>query len=153
MMTENTNTYPSVTTLLPHRPPMLLVDKVLDVGEKTGEARASVGSDHLFLRADGTLAPETYCELIAQGFGVCEACRRLQKGLTIEGGGYLANLRDMAYFSYARAGDVLTVRTQKIDECFDTYIVQGEIFRAEEKLAQCTVYIFMWQGDTPPQPL
>ncbi len=145
--------FPPVTSLIPHRSPMLLVDKVISVEEKIGRAHAVVSAEHLFLRADGTLAPETCAELVAQGFGVCEACRRLSKGLTIEGGGYLANIRDLVCLAPARKGDELIIRTEKIDECFDTYIVQGEILRGEEKLAQCTVYIFMWQGDTPPQSL
>ena len=76
-------TYPEVTSLIPHRPPMLWVSRVLDVQEKTGVAEALIGPDHLFLRPDGTLLPETCCELVAQGFGVCEAYRRTQKGLTI----------------------------------------------------------------------
>ncbi len=142
-------TYPCVSSLIPHRPPMLLVSRVLDVQEKTGSAEAPIKEDHLFLRKDGTLLPETCCELIAQGYGVCEAYRRTQKGLTIEGGGYLATLRDMEIFAPARAGDVLTVRTEKMDECFGTYIVRGEVFCNEQKLAQATVYIFMWQGEPP----
>ena len=142
-------TYPPVTSLIPHRPPMLLVSRVLDVEEKTGSAEAPIKENHLFLRQDGTLLPETCCELIAQGYGVCEAYRRTQKGLTIEGGGYLATLRDMEVFAPARVGDVLTVRTEKMDECFGTYIVRGEVFCNEQKLAQATVYIFMWQGEPP----
>jgi len=143
--------YPDVITLIPHRPPMLLVDKILCVEQTTGEVSAQVDKNHLFLREDGTLAPETYCELIAQGFGACEATRRLQKGLSLEGGGYLANLRDMQVLASAKLADQLTIRTEKIDECFSTYIVRGEILRQGIKLAQATVYIFMWQGKEPPQ--
>ena len=145
--------YPSVTSLIPHRPPMLLVSRVLDVQEKMGKAEAVVGDNHLFLRKDGTLLPETCCELIAQGFGVCEAYRRTQKGLTIEGGGYLANVRDMECFAPAHAGDVLTIQTEKTDECFGTYIVHGEVFCKGHKIAQATVYIFMWQGEAPEPTL
>lgn len=143
--------YPDVITLIPHRPPMLLVDGILCLDKTTGEVSAHVDKNHLFLREDGALAPETYCELIAQGFGACEAARRLQKGLSLEGGGYLANLRDMQVMAPARLADQLTIRTEKIDECFSTYIVRGEILRQGIKLAQATVYIFMWQGKEPPQ--
>ncbi|MBR4682772.1 MAG: hypothetical protein IKP06_05675 [Elusimicrobiaceae bacterium] len=146
-------TYPEVTSLVPHRPPMLWVSRVLDVQEKTGAAEALIGPDHLFLRPDGTLLPETCCELVAQGFGVCEAYRRTQKGLTIDGGGYLASLRDMEVFASALVGDRLTIQSEKIDECFDTHIVRGEIFCNGTKLAQVTVYIFMWQGKAPTQTL
>ena len=142
-------TYPEVSSLLPHRPPMLLVKRIVDVGEKTGVAEAVADNQHVFLRADGTLAPEVCCELIAQGFGVCEAWRRTQKGLTIEGGGYLSNMREVECFAPARLGDELTIRTEKEDECFNTYIVRGEVFCGERKLAQASIYIFMWEGEPP----
>ncbi len=146
-------TYPEVVSLLPHRPPMLLVNRVVDVQEKLGSAEAVVEPSHLFLREDGTLSPEVIGELVAQGFGVCEACRRLDKGLTIDGGGYLANLRDMEVFAPICLGDTLIIKTEKIDECFNTHIVRGEVFCNEHKLAQATVYIFMWEGEVPAQTL
>ena len=145
--------YPPVSTLLPHRPPMLLVDAITRIDGEKGEARALIPPQHLFLRGDGTLSPEVYCELFAQGFGACEAYRRQQKGLTLDGGGYLASMREVQIFQAAHSGDELLIRTQKTDECFDTYIVQGEIFRQDTKLAQGTIYIFMWRGKTPPQVL
>lgn len=146
-------TYPSVSSLIPHRPPMLLVDQILDVGETSGVATATIAPDHLFLRVDGTLAPETYCELIAQGFGVCESFRRVQKGLTIDGGGFLASMREMQFLAPARAGDELRIKTTKVDECFDTYIVRGEVYRQDTLLAQGTIYIFIWRGEIPSQKL
>lgn len=145
--------YPDVKTLIPHRPPMLLVERILDVSEKTGSARAVIGNDHLFLRGDGTLAPETACELIAQGFGVCESWRRIQKGLTIDGGGFLASVREMEQLAPIFVGDELVIRTEKMDECFDTHIVHGEIFRGETKLAQATIYIFVWRNDAIPKTI
>jgi predicted hotdog family 3-hydroxylacyl-ACP dehydratase len=145
----NKLSYPAVETLLPHRPPMLLVERILDVTEKTGLAQAQVLANHLFLRQDGTLSPEVYCELVAQGFGVCESWRRVQKGLTIDGGGFLASLRDVEFLAPAHAGDVLTVRTEKTEECFDTHIVFGEVFCKDKKLAQATIYIYMWKNEEP----
>lgn len=145
--------YPEISTLIPHRSSMLLVDKLLHVEEKKGKAQAIVGKNHLFLREDGTLAPEVYCELIAQSFGACEAFRRLQKGLSVEGGGYLASVRDVKVFETARVNDELTVHTEIVDACFNTYIVRGEVFCKEKKLAQATVYLFMWQGKELPQAI
>ena len=145
--------YPEVISLIPHRPPMLLVRRLLDVQEKTGTAEVIIGDNHLFLRKDGTLLPETCCELIAQSFGACEAYRRIQKGLSVEGGGYLASVHDMESFLPAHVGDRLAIQTEKMDDMFGTYIVQGKVFCNEVKLAQATVYIFMWQGDAPTQTL
>ncbi len=143
--------YPEISTLIPHRSTMLLVDRLLHVDEKKGKVHASVGKNHLFLRENGTLAPEVCCELIAQSFGSCESFRRLQKGLSLEGGGYLASVRDVRVFEKAHIDDELIVHTEIMDACFNTYIVRGEVFCKETKLAQATVYLFMWQGKEPPQ--
>ena len=142
--------FPPVITLIPHRPPMLLVDEITAIEGEKGEARAHVGQGHLFLREDGTLAPEAYCELFAQGFGVCESYRRIQKGLTVDGGGYLVSVRDVEILGAAYAGGELVIRTEKTDEFFDTYIVRGEVFCGAQKLAQGTLHIFVWRG-APPQ--
>ena len=146
-------TYPEVKTLIPHRSAMLFADRIISVEEATGTVECAVKADNIFLRSDGTLSPEIYCEMIAQSFGACEAFRRTQKGLTIEGGGYLANMRDGEVYACAKSGDILTVKTEKTEECFSTYIVRGEVYRGQEKLGAATVYIFMWQGDKPPKTL
>lgn len=143
--------YPEISTLIPHRSAMLLVDRLLHVEEKKGKVQATGRKNHLFLRKDGTLAPEVCCELIAQSFGACESFRRSQKGLSVEGGGYLASVRDVQVFENAHTEDELIICSEKTDECFNTYIVRGEIFCKEKKLAEGTVYIFMWQGKEPPQ--
>lgn len=137
--------YPEISTLIPHRPPMLLVDEVVRIEEKKGVVRAVIKDGHLFLRDDGTLLPEVYCELIAQGFGACEAVRRLQQGQSIDGGGYLASIRDFQLFHPARVGEELLICSEKIDACFGTHIVRGEVFCNGKRLAQATVYIYMWQ--------
>ena len=138
--------FPPVTSLIPHKPPMLLIDEITAVDGSKGAARVKIGADHLFMRADGTLAPEAFCEIIAQGYAVCEAYRREQQGLTNDGGGYVANVRDTHFWAHARAGDVLEVHTEQLDDCFETRIVKGEIFCAEKLLAQATIYIFLWHG-------
>lgn len=143
------NTFSSVAELIPHQPPMRLVDEVLVVEENEGQARAYVRQDHLFLREDGTLAPEVFCEFIAQGFAACEAQRRVWRGETIDGGGYLANIRDLTISDFAHAGDILTIFTTQMDDCFGTRIVRGRVQRGAQIVAEGTVYIFMWEGTGP----
>ena len=137
------NKFSPIAELIPHQPPMRFVE------ENEGQARACVRPDHLFLRGDGTLAPEAFCELIAQGFAACEAQRRVWRGETIDGGGYLANIRDFIVSDVARVGDTLTIFTTQTDDCFGTRIVKGRIQRGAQILAEGTVYIFMWEGAAP----
>ena len=138
-------------TLIPHRPPMLLVDEIVSLTAQAGQSKTHIGADFLFLRADGTVAPEAFCEIIAQSYGVCEGQRRLDAGLSLDGGGYLVSVRDFEVFALARVGDELCTHTQQLDDCFGTRIVQGTVWRGSEKLAQATVYIFMFAGQAPAE--
>lgn len=139
-----------VDTLVPHKKPMLLVDEILCVTEPDARVKSTIGPEHLFLRADGTLAPEALIEIVAQSFAACEAQRRELAGLSTDGGGYMASVRDFEILAPVRQGDELITRVTKKDDFMGTRIVAGEIFRGTEKVAQGTVYIFMWEGKNPP---
>ncbi len=143
----------NIGSLIPHQPPMRLVDEIISVEPADSRVTTVIGPDFLFLREDNTVAPEAFCEIIAQSFAACESKRRELAGLSTEGGGYLVNIRNFTALAHARKGDVLVTRVTQQDDCFGTRIVQGEIFRGEEKLAQATVYIFMWEGKEPPTSL
>ena len=143
--------FDEIRTLVPHQPPMLLVDEILSADPADSRVKSVVGPEHLFLRQDGTLAPEAFCEIIAQSFAACEAQRRRLAGLSTEGGGYLANVREFEVFSYARANDELITHVVQKDDFMGTRIVSGEVRRGSETLAAGTVYIIMWEGNTPPE--
>lgn len=139
-------TFPSVTSLIPHKPPMLLIDAITAIDGAKGTASITIKKDNLFMRADGALSPEVFCEMIAQGYAVCEAYRREQKGLSNDGGGYLVQVRGAEFLGDVRAGDVLEVRTEETDNCFETRIVKGEVWCADTLLAKASLYIFLWYG-------
>ena len=139
-----------VDTLVPHKKPMLLVDEILSVTEPDARVKSVVRPEHLFLRADGTLSPEALIETVAQSFAACEAQRRELAGLSTDGGGYMASVREFEDFLPVRAGDELVTRVTLKDDFMGTRIVAGEIFRGAEKVAAGTVYLFMWAGKNPP---
>ena len=139
-----------VSTLIPHKGPMRLVDEILSAQPQDSRVKSFIGENHLFLRKDGTLMPEAFAEIIAQSFAACEAQRREWAGLDTEGGGYLTAVREFEIFSKARLNDTLITKVIQKDDFMDTRIVEGEVFCGTEKLARATVYIFMWEGKNPP---
>lgn len=139
-----------VDTLVPHKSPMLLVDEILSVTEPDARVKSVVRPGHLFLRKDGTLASEALIETVAQSFAACEAQRRRSAGLSTDGGGYMASVRDFEIFASVRQGDELVTRVTQKDDFMGTRIVAGEVFCGDEKVAAGTVYIFMWEGRNPP---
>ena len=132
---------------------MRLVQQILSVEPENSRVKTQVDADFLFLRKDATVAPEAFCEIIAQSFAACESKRRELAGLSTEGGGYLVSVRDFEVFALAKQGDELITNVKQQDDFLGTRIVRGEVFRKGEKLAQATVYIFMWEGKEPPTSL
>ena len=143
----------NIGTLIPHQAPMRLVNEIISVKPEDAWVQTHVGDDFLFLREDATVAPEAFCEIIAQSFAACESKRREDAGLSTEGGGYLVSVRNFEVFALARQGDELKTRVEQQDDFLGTRIVKGEVFRQNEKLAQATVYIFMWEGKEIPTSL
>ena len=132
---------------------MRLVQQILSVEPENSHVKTQVDADFLFLRKDATVAPEAFCEIIAQSFAACESKRRELAGLSTEGGGCLVSVRDFEVFALAKQGDELITKVQQQDDFLGTRIVRGEVFCKGKKLAQAMVYIFMWEGKEPPTSL
>lgn len=64
------NDYPPITDILPHRPPMLLLDEILAADEDSARARASITPDHVLYDARlGGVPVWAGIELMAQTCG------------------------------------------------------------------------------------
>lgn len=137
---------PQVLDLLPHRPPMRLIDKVISVQDTVCEVCSVIAAEHLFLRQDGTLAPEAFCEIIAQGYAIGEALRRQRAGLSTNGGGYLASIRNLDVHALAQAGDELLTQVAIKENFENMRIVEGTVRRGETCLASAVVYIYLWEN-------
>ena len=55
-------------------------------------------------------------------------------------------VRGAEFLGDVRAGDALEVRTEETDNCFETRIVKGEVWRGDTLLAKASLYIFLWHG-------
>lgn len=142
-----------ISSLIPHKPPMLLIDEVVCFTPENSVVKSCITPNNLFLRKDGSLAPEVFCEIIAQSFAVCESKRRKEQNLSIDGGGYLVSVRDFECYKGVHVGDELFTKVLLKDDFMGTRIVEGTVFCKDVLVAKATVYIFMWEGSIPPQGL
>ncbi len=88
---------------LPHAVPFLLVDRVLDVDERSGVFVKHVTAADPCVVADGTLPAAFVLEALAQGGGA------LLGALAGATQGYLAGVDDFRLLKPVRAGDVLRI--------------------------------------------
>ena len=87
--------FPPIDALLPHRPPMVLLRRVLDFDGETARCEARFDDGHPFAR-NGTVRSVVLIELMAQCAGVCTSLRALERGDPLTGG-YLVGVRGVRF--------------------------------------------------------
>lgn len=127
--------------LLPHRPPLLLLDSVEFAEPERAQATLTLRADNPFMGENGMLERAAYAEIIAQ-------CYAAAAGNHAEEGkppriGYLAALRDVHLLEDAFLGDKLRVTTHMIASLGGITVVEGNIYCKQRLLAhgQCKVFV------------
>jgi len=105
--------YGPITDYLPHRPPMVLIDEILDVTMTTGRCRTTIKPDCVFA-LDGKVHPTAMLEFVAQacaiGVGVMSARLELPPRL-----GFIIGCREMTFdVDHFNVGDVLEISVVKL---------------------------------------
>jgi 3-hydroxyacyl-[acyl-carrier-protein] dehydratase len=118
-------------SLLPHRPPMRLLDEIVDLqpGE-TAVARRSTHPDDFYFQGhfpgDPIVPAAILAEILAQAGGLAAGAPR-------EGGTYppialrVAGLGPFKFPAAARAGDVLEVRARVVGQIGGLYKIEGDV--------------------------
>ncbi len=91
--------------LIPHRPPMLLVDEVLQWGPEHIEARRTVREGDPFVE-NGELSDAALIECLAQSIAAGDAQHAREKGGRVIKG-FLTGLTNLKFFSRAKVGETI----------------------------------------------
>lgn len=117
-MTDYPRPYPGIDRLVPHRAPMLLIDRI--VGEDGDVTRAEhvVPADSLFLVPGKGVPTYAAFETMAQGICATDGLRRFRRGQGPELGFLLGCRKFEAARNWLRPGEILTVES--------TCLIDGE---------------------------
>jgi predicted hotdog family 3-hydroxylacyl-ACP dehydratase len=140
-----------VAELLPHRPPMLMVEEIVAMDDEREAAalRLTIRSGNPFLDADGALDPAAFLEIIAQAAAAQHGANRRRDGMPAEDG-MLLGVRDFCVTGAARTGESLVVEVRKTGEIERVATVDGSVRRGAALLAVASLTV--WHGDLPPSP-
>ena len=129
--------------LVPHRRPMLIVDRLLTVEEET-TVEAKVSKEMIFVGTDGKLEDSAFLEMIAQAMAVHRGFENRDNGGA--NGGYLVGARNFKVYGTAVAGDSLKIVVRKILQVGrDIAVIDGKVFNGSLKLAEGEITI--WQDN------
>ncbi len=133
-MSTNQNT--EIFSLLPHRPPLLLIDTLHSASAEVIEAGFTINSECIFLRDDNSLEEAASLEVLAQCFASGSGFFNIKWG-------YLASMRGMKIHGKAFLGDTLRAVVRPIAELEGIIVAEGELFCKEKLLVsgQFKVYI------------
>ena len=138
-----------VDTCVPHEPPMLLVEELLE-RHKTGDDddRAKVGAtvplDGPFI-ANGRVLPEYYIELAAQAMAAVDGYDARQEAKTT-GEGFLVGVDDFRIFSLVKPGTYLVVSLVKEFAFSGVQIFNATVFKETTRVGKGQIRI--WQDKT-----
>ena len=133
-----------VDSLVPHKQPMLVVDRLLEVKERESVSEIKISEDSIFVGEDGRLNEVSYPEIFSQAIAAQNGFKKMGNGESRSEGLLLA-IKNMEVMDSAYAGDNLTVSVFKAARYGGFGIIKGKIFRRGDLIARGEIKV--WHSD------
>ena len=131
---------PPIEQLLPHRPPMLLVDEVVEHEGLRVVCRTTIREDMPFVR-EGEVPVLLALELFAQSACSLVALLASRGGRALRSGAILGSRHVALHADVLRVGDVLEIRCEEKMAIGMTAQIQCSLHRGEETLAEGSINV------------
>ncbi|MGB3223343.1 MAG: ACP dehydratase [Desulforhopalus sp.] len=128
-------------SLLPHRPPMLFVESLVERYDDRSTALAQVPDSGICL-CSGRLLPEFFIELVAQATAMAKGYDALCAGKKMNDG-MLVGVDSFSFQGAVKPGQTVRIETEKTFEFGAVTIIHGEVLAGGELLA--TGDIKVWE--------
>jgi radical SAM protein with 4Fe4S-binding SPASM domain len=133
-----------VDGLVPHKQPMLVVDRLLEVKERESVSEIKISEDSIFVGEDGRLNEVSYPEIFSQAIAAQNGFREIGNGGPRSEGLLLA-IKNMEVMDSAYAGDNLIVSVFKAARYKGFGIIKGKIFKRGDLIARGEIKV--WHSD------
>ncbi|MFN8242426.1 MAG: 3-hydroxyacyl-ACP dehydratase [Ferruginibacter sp.] len=138
-----------ILTLIPQRPPFVMVDTLLASGEQSARTGFTVRADNILVE-NGRLLEAGLTENIAQTAAARSGYQALQSGQPSPVG-YIGAIKNLEITERPAVGDVLMTEIIIENQVFDITLISGKVYRNEQLLAQCQMKIFINNHTKPSQ--
>lgn len=127
-------------TLVPHRPPMLFVDCLLERSGDTAKGRATFPTSGICFSSD-RLLPEFYIELIAQTCAMAKGYDCLKAGSALRSG-MLVGLDSFKFQPIDYKVEKLIIEVDKKFEFGSITLIEGKVWAGDSLLAQGEIKVW-----------
>lgn len=134
-------------TLIPHRKPMRLVDRLLKCRDGSGTVEAVIEKGSMLLDENGNLEPAAMIELMAQSFAMVKGYEDINNSEPVKNG-FLVGVKKADTFGKASAGDRLLVTVKKIWGLEGFVVAEGDIKNGSEVIARGSIKLWVSDEET-----
>lgn len=135
----------NVGLLIPHRPPMLLVEELIERRGDIAKANAVMPESGIFFEETSSF-PEFFIEVVAQTVAAAQGYDALVDGESMSGG-MLVGIDSFTFHKICAAGTVLTISTELTFTFGAVKIIHGEIFDGDTLLAEGDIKVWENPGE------
>lgn len=128
-----------ITSLIPQRPPFVMVDRVLSCDLSDAVTEFAVREDNIFLD-DGLLSPAGIIENMAQSCAARMGCVNRMNGEAIKIG-FIGDIRNCEIIRQPRCQEVLTTHVNIIEDVFNLTLANVTIHVGDEVIASARIKI------------
>jgi 3-hydroxyacyl-[acyl-carrier-protein] dehydratase len=121
------NTPQQIISLIPQKPPFVLVDKIISHEEKQIIAGFEVPQDHVLVNEDGFLAEPGIIEHFAQSIALHQGYDYAQRNLPAPVG-YIGSIKNFDIHQLPQAGQQLITTIHILQKMMGVTMVKGEVF-------------------------
>lgn len=133
--------------LIPHRPPMCMVDQLIEVHDRGGTVEAIIAPDNVLLDNDAELDPLGTAEMIAQAFAAVKGYTDRLSDEPVKQG-YLVGIRKIQFLGNVYAGDRLRICVDTVGAISGFAVVTGEVTRGQDVIARGELKL--WTPENTP---
>ncbi|MDR1562807.1 MAG: pseudouridylate synthase [Dysgonamonadaceae bacterium] len=125
----------NIGTLIPQKPPFVMVDRLLYSDSKATRTSLTVREDNIFC-CDGQLTEPGLIENIAQ---TCAARMGYISSLTVSGAvkiGFIGAIRNQVFYRLPRVGETIETQIDVLQEIFQVTLVTARVYLGEEVITE-----------------
>ncbi len=133
----------NIQSLIPQKPPFVMVDKLLGVTETAATTGFTIQADNIFVK-DGVFKEPGLVENIAQTAAASAGyiAHTENKPVLV---GYIGAVNNLQVFALPKTGDELITEITTENQIFDVTLISGKITCNGQLIAQCKMKIFINQ--------
>lgn len=135
------NTHADIMEYIPQRPPVVMIDSIVEISESKIVCKFEVKNDNLFV-AEGRFLEPGIIENMAQTIAAGAGYRAKEKNEKVKLG-YIAAIKNLNIYELPSVGDILNTSVQIVNEVFSVTIVQAEVMCGNKAVASCEMRIFI----------